>query len=172
MEFSRRRFLRIASGIGLIGLSGYLFRDIMRPPAITAGEKLCLTLLLDVLLPAYDDFPPASGLGIVDKIIDKTGKDHKYRRLTRKGCYWLDAQARSMNANGFDSLNVKQQEQIAGVAAKAPLDTVQRIFFENVWRDAVFFYYAEPFAWKGIGYNGPPQPAGFPDYSRPLLRHI
>ncbi len=46
-------------------------------------------------------------------------------------------------------------------------DSPARRAFARTREDAFAAFYGDPRAWPGIGYRGPPQPEGFPDYDRP-----
>ena len=38
-------------------------------------------------------------------------------------------------------------------------------FFKIIREDVFYGYYSNPISWKVIGYFGPPQPVGYPDYA-------
>lgn len=42
-------------------------------------------------------------------------------------------------------------------------------FFSAIRDDVVYGYYSNPVSWKVIGYFGPPQLFGYPDYAEPPL---
>lgn len=166
MGITRRYFLKLSLGIGLIAFSGYLFKTIFWPSRITAGETKTLTAYLDTLIPA-DTSPGAVQLGVAEKIISSSHKERKYRRLLKKGCVWLDSKARSHNAADFSLLDQRARSEIVGIASNERADQLPNIFFERTRFDAFSHFYAHPDSWTSLGYDGPPQPYGFPDYTQP-----
>ena len=166
MPLSRRRFIRLTIGVGLVASSGYIFKDVFLPAQLDAGERRTFESFLETLIPS-DETPGALQLGVGKKILEKASQDVKYRRLMRDGCAWLNRRARERAGAVFLSLDESRREDIVGESAGSPAGSVPRIFFERMRSDAFFQYYAHPAAWKGLGYKGPPQPDGYPDYTSP-----
>ncbi|MEJ2696808.1 MAG: gluconate 2-dehydrogenase subunit 3 family protein [Candidatus Sulfobium sp.] len=166
MAISRRSFLRLTLGTGLLFSSGYILKDVFMPAQLGAGERRTLGAYLDTLIP-QDQTPGAVQLGVPEKIFHAASEDAQYRRLVRKGCRWLDLRARRMGRDGFTSLGEREREEVAEESAGAPAGSVPRIFFERTRAYAFFHYYAHPASWEGLGYKGPPQPDGYPDYTKP-----
>lgn len=163
---SRRSFLRLTVGAGLLASSGFILKGVFLPAELDAGERQTLEAFLDTLIPS-DETPGALQLGVAEKILAKASGDSQYRRLIRKGCAWLDRRAGSKPGAGYSSLNEKRQEEIVGESAGSPAGSVPRIFFDIVRSDAFYYYYAHPASWTGLGYQGPPQPYGYPGYTEP-----
>jgi hypothetical protein len=46
-------------------------------------------------------------------------------------------------------------------------DSLARRAFRRTRHEAFVHYYADARSWPAIGYGGPPQPDGFPDYAQP-----
>jgi hypothetical protein len=164
MALSRRTFLRTSLGIGLLVSSGYILKNLFLPAAINSAERITLESFLDALIPA-DETPSATQLGVAGKILTQALEDSQYRRLIKKGCGWLDHKARQHGADGFHSLGNREKEKVVAEAADADADSLPGIFFARLRSDAFFHYYAHPSSWKGLGYKGPPQPDGYPDYA-------
>ncbi|MGE5300269.1 MAG: gluconate 2-dehydrogenase subunit 3 family protein [Acidobacteriota bacterium] len=164
MAFSRRSFLRVTLGIALLASSGYILKDLFLPSQIDPAKRRTLEALLDTLIPS-DTTPGAVQLGVSRKILGKAFEDSEYRRLVRKGCDWLDRMAGDHKVNSFSSLGGREREELVGQAEEAPAGSLPRIFFERMRAEAFFHYYAHPASWKKIGYTGPPQPDGYPDYA-------
>lgn len=164
MAVSRRSFLRISLGIGLLASSGYILKDLYFPSPLTAGEIGTLEAFLDTLIPA-DSTPGALELGVAGKILVTAREDAGYRRLIRKGCGWLDGKARGRKADSFFSLDGQGREILVAEAAEHAQGSLPRIFFERMRNDAFSHFYAHPASWKGLRYKGPPQPDGYPDYA-------
>ena len=50
--------------------------------------------------------------------------------------------------------------------ASAPRGAGPRMFFEMLRNYAVRLYYARPESWPSLGFDGPPQLDGFPDFDQ------
>jgi hypothetical protein len=166
MALSRRRFLRLTLGAGLLASSGYILKDVLMPRPLDVGERRTVMAFLDTLIPP-DETPGALQLGVAEKIVHKAAEDEQYRRLIRKGCSWLNRRAKSTGGVEYAALGEQRREALMGETADSPEGSVPRIFFERVRSDAFFYYYAHPASWAGLRYKGPPQPDGYPDYTRP-----
>jgi hypothetical protein len=164
MAFSRRSFLRLALGTGLLFSSGYILKNVFFPSQITSRELKTLEAFLDTLIPS-DETPGAIEMGVAEGIRLLADKDYQYKRLLKSGCGWLDNKASERAADTFSSLSPAKQEDIVKEAAGSRHESLPRTFFERVRSDAFTHYYAHPETWKSLGYKGPPQPEGFPDYA-------
>ena len=162
---SRRRFLGLSLILGLLAHARGRLAAVAKP-ALDDDPLKALAPYLDTLLPA-DESPAASALGVDRRLIDKAAGDAGYRRLLVDGCGWLDRAARRLGAADFAALPERRREALVALIADAAPGSAHRIFFETTRWDALFHYYARPESWAGLGYDGPPQPAGFPDHDRP-----
>ncbi|MBF0319916.1 MAG: gluconate 2-dehydrogenase subunit 3 family protein [Nitrospirae bacterium] len=170
MPVSRRDFLRVAVGGGLLAVSAYLFRDLFRPTRLSLSEERTLEALLDTLIPE-DVTPGALQLGVPEQVKSKAATDNRYRLLIKKGCTWLNSMARELNAEGFVYLKEEGRDAIIDKALKSGYGSMQRIFLYTMRADTLHYYYSHRGSWASLGYNGPPQPYGFPDYYQaPALR--
>ena len=165
-KFSRRLFLKLSLGAGLLASSGYIFKTVLWPSQVTPDESNTLSAYLDTLIPP-DETPGAVQLNVPGMIISKSKTDRKYRRLIKKGCGWLDAQAKYSNADRFASLDEDNRQEIVKISSEGDRGSLPGTFFERIRLDAFFFFYGTTESWKGLGYDGPPQPFGFPDYTSP-----
>jgi hypothetical protein len=87
-----------------------------------------------------------------------------------EGCRWLDSEAEKVGARLFAELGEEDRNTIVGRASQSAPQSAPRRFFDET-RDITFFvYYGEASSWHAIGYDGPPQPIGFPDYAEPPER--
>lgn len=163
---TRRKFLRLTLGAGLVASSGYILKEVLIPSQIGTGERLTLEAFLETLIPS-DLTAGALELGVARKILARASGDAQYRRLVKRGCGWLDGMAKRRGRAGYASLGEGQRDEVTGEAAAAPAGSVPRIFFEVMRSDAFFHYYANPASWEGLGYKGPPQPDGYRDYTEP-----
>jgi hypothetical protein len=165
MALNRRDFIRLLFGSGLLAASAYLFKGVFLPSQLSQKEARTIEAVLDTLIPEYNG-PGALALGVGDKVKMKAASDYKYRRLLKMGCTWLDKAAERLGP-GFASLKEDGRDAVLTIAYESTPNSLQRIFFDRMRADAFYYYYSEPASWKQIGYNGPPQPAGFPDYDKP-----
>ncbi len=120
---------------------------------------------LDTLLPA-DESPAATGLGLDTIILTGARRNPKLTRVIELGCAWLDHQAAQRGAVDFTGLDETGRIAIVTTAERSAGRSLPRVFFTATRNLAFREYYAQPAAWKGLGYNGPPQPAGFPGHDR------
>ena len=72
-----------------------------------------------------------------------------------------------MGSESFASLSEDDRNQVVAAAEAAGLNTFENKFFRTTRFSTFSLYYMEPQAWAAIGYDGPPQPIGFPDYADP-----
>lgn len=165
MPISRRDFLRFAVGGGLLAASAYLFKEIFLPSQLSRNEGRVLEAVLDTLIPD-DETPGALQFGVAEKIKAKTAGDNRYRLLIKKGCAWLDTTAGELGSRSFASLRGEDRDAVLAKALKGHAGSLQRIFFQQIRADAFRYYYGDRRSWAQLGYNGPPQPNGFPDYYR------
>ena len=162
MSVTRRRFLQWSTFCWL--LSRVIPARASRPaPTPPAGDAL--GAWLDTLIPA-DETPSATQLGVDKLLIAAASADEDYRDLLTFGRIWLELQARQFGASGFAALGADAREAVAARAAGARPGTTQRRFFDVTRQDAFTYYYQQPGSWPGLGYSGPPQPLGYPDYTR------
>ena len=162
---SRRRFLAMSLAAGLLLKARSVFGATMAPSRVRRDPLKSLPAFLDTLLPA-DESPSASELGVHRHII-AAARSSRSRHLLRAGCAWLDREARQRGAADFASIDQSARDAIVARAAAAPRRSLPRIFFDAVRANAFKLYYADARSWVGLGYEGPPQPAGFPDHAAP-----
>src|SRR5512135_2072773 len=123
MAFSRRSFLRLTLGIGLLASSGYILKNVFLPSQITSRENKTLEAFLDTLIPS-DETPGAVELGAVGNIRHLSDKDYQYRRLLKSGCAWLDNKAAKHSAETFSALDAAKREEVVRQAAGSGPDSM------------------------------------------------
>ena len=166
MSFTRRDFLRITVGAGLLATSGYLFLEVFRPSQLDHHETKTIEALLVTLIPD-DETPGALKFGVSEMILSKAAMQNKYRHIIRKGSEWLDRAAGKLSSKGFMDLREEERDSIVATAMESQSDSLPRKFLELMRADAFEYYYSNPLSWAQLGYNGPPQPNGFTDYYKP-----
>jgi len=164
LKLTRRQLLGL-----LVALSAWLPARILLAAVPTGGSPSApqnLSALLDVLLPE-DESPSASQLGVDARILAEASGNPNLMRLLDTGSTWLDRQARRQGAQAFHQLDEEHQIGIVKLAEAQPQPSLVQIYFRYVQDRAFNYYYAHPESWPSLGYVGPPQPRGFPDYDRP-----
>jgi hypothetical protein len=141
-----------------------------RPTALAAetpeGDTATITAYLDTLIPEDRLSPSASGVGI-DTVIHRYIEASAQRaEFVAQGCRWLDEQARFQDADSFAAMPGEAREVIVASMASAPGDAAPRMFFELLRSYAMRLYYARPESWPSLGFDGPPQFDGFPDFDQ------
>lgn len=160
----RRAFInRILTSSFAVSLGAYV-PGALAQGFVTRQALRSLPAFLDTLIPA-DDSPAATQLGMDKQMIAHAAAIVNYSRLLQLGCAWLDAQALSMGSVDFGQLGQQEMENITRLAEQSPGDSVQKLFFERVKSDLFTFYYSNPASWPALGFAGPPQPAGYPDFA-------
>jgi len=161
---SRRKLLDAAARFGLVawvaGLAGTFRRG---RGARAADHERTFRAYLDTLIPEDAGAPGAVALGIPERLMAAgTAAD-----VIAPFCAWLDARARDAGGGSFADLTAGEREAIVQAAESAVPDSPARHAFRRTRHEAFAHYYADARSWAAIGYRGPPQPDGFPDYAQP-----
>ena len=162
MGLTRRTILKALVGSGLVAAAAGEARPLVRD----ASVEIRLRAFLDTLVPADEYSPSASALGISDALL-AAAEGKAYARLIGQGCAWLDRQARLRHRQAFERLSEGQRVSIVRRCEEAAPKSLENVFFRAVRDDLMSRYYAHPGVWPSLGYAGPPQPVGFPDFSSP-----
>ncbi len=131
-----------------------------------ADSLSALPAFLDTLIPE-DISPSASQLNVGPDLIRRARRETGFERLLILGCAWLDEQAQSRGQQKFENLDEAARIAIVETAEQSADRSLPRVFFNAVQQYAFGIYYAHPETWVSLGYGGPPQPVGFPDYAEP-----
>lgn len=164
-KYRRRHFLRT-----LVLLGSFLPVKVLLALPLEkqqqAGSLSALPAFLDTLLPE-DISPSASQLNVGPDLISKASRESGFERLLILGCAWLNEQSHKQGQALFENLDEASQIAIVKIAEQSAERSLPRVFFTTVQYYAFGIYYAHPETWVSLGYAGPPQPVGFPDYARP-----
>jgi len=160
---NRRKFL-----LHVAQASAFISYCVPAPTALSAtfvsNKKLiALPYFLDTLIPE-DTTPSASQLGLHETLISHAKHIENYTTLLELGCQWLDLQAQP----AFNKLPQSTADKIVSIAANSNNNTIPNMFFERVKSDLFTFYYSHPASWPGLGFDTPPQPLGYPDFTQPI----
>lgn len=165
MQFTRRRILILAVGALLASLLSWWPRRKRPMPATATSRQADLRAWVDTLLPVEPDFPGGLALGVAEQIAAAIEREPAYAKLAREAWAWLDARTRETGEPDFAELPASRRHDLVAEAAASAPGSTPRTFFQATLDDALFHVYANPRAWVGLGYAGPPQPIGFPDHS-------
>jgi hypothetical protein len=169
MRASRRDVLRVlAQTAAFYGLGGAAASAEEATP--TASFEETLADYLDTLMPDDELGPGATELGLLDPILDEAMANPDVQTFLEKGVRWLTEEARSQGAEDFTGLSEDGRNQLVAAAEAAKFDSLENEFFRATRYIVFRLYYMEPQAWPAIGYDGPPQPVGFPNYTAPPAR--
>lgn len=89
----------------------------------------------------------------------------EYRALAIAGLAWMAARAQQQHGMAFEDLGEAERVEIIRAAESGSRRSEQRRFFDVARGDVMRRFYSDPRSWVALGYAGPPQPAGFPDYA-------
>jgi hypothetical protein len=161
---TRRRLLAAA---GRIIVAMGALATVWRGRAAAAPDARTFPAYLDTLIPADAEGPGALQVGVPERLIALAAADKGYAALIEQFAQWLDERARTLGGVGFADLDGAARETIVRAAADSAAGSPARRAFARTRNDAFAAFYGDPRAWPAIGYRGPPQPDGFPDYDRP-----
>jgi hypothetical protein len=160
-RMTRRDWLKLAAGGATLtilgGLAWQFRRARLRLHPLTDLEHAMIARIVDLLVPR-DETPGALDLGVHDRTLAK---------MYAEALLDLDRESRAKHGADFLKLDAAQQEGLLQSRSDAPLSTLGGYFFALLRGDTMRFYYARPEAWPSLGFDGPPQPRGFLDYSEP-----
>jgi len=129
---------------------------------LTAPELATLGVLVDLILPADDDSPAASAIGVPDFLNEWVGAPYQENRsdyeTIRGGVSWLNTHAWQLHGKAFNELIVAQQiailDSICDWSKCAPGLGYGARFFQKLRMLALGGYYTHPATWKSLGYVG------------------
>jgi len=131
------------------------------PLTLSDDQRKLMVVLCDIILPADEESPSASSLGVhdfIDEWISSPYQDQAGdRRLILKGLAHLDEDAKKRNTDSFVKLDSGSQIEICremAIIAKQDRKTFPGSFFLRL-RDLVAGgYYTTPSGMQAIGYRG------------------
>jgi hypothetical protein len=171
MKLDRRLFMGALAKLGVIlGFPPALAAKKAGPALSEEVARRTFSAYLDTLIPDDEVSSGILKLGL-DKAFYALAKSRpRYGAFITSGCVWLNQQAHKVGVSEFAALDEKQREAIVTLASEAPYRSQPRRFFESTRRSAFRIYYSRSDSWNMVGYDGPPQPNGFLDYTDPLRR--
>jgi hypothetical protein len=148
---------------------------------------------LAALIIPTDDEPGATEAGVVDYIDQLAAGSEEKQRLYTNGLEWLDDYCREQYGQDFLDIGLIEQMEILSLAYDGRRATsfiqrvgrklvdiwdgltgtrINRTFFREIHKDVLEGFYSNPISWQQVGYFGPPNPVGYPDFSdKPSSTH-
>lgn len=169
MTLNRRSWLKVTAsstmlpGLGLLTLPRRLR---IRLAPITDVERGTVSRIVDLLIPA-DDTPGALALGIDREILAGIETRRWDARWVAEAVLWLDTQAHDDSSDDFVSLDAPRQVALLARMETAPDGSAPARVFRMLRQAAMTSFYGRPESWPSLGFDGPPQPVGFPGYAGP-----
>lgn len=129
---------------------------------LVESELATLGVLVDLILPADEESPAPSAIGVPDFINEWIGAPYPENRddglMIRSGVSWMNNHAWQLHGKSFIELTSEQQASILdsicdAETAKSELYVGAR-FFKKLRTLALNGYYTHPATWKSLGYVG------------------
>jgi hypothetical protein len=155
-----------------------LKKEIPWPLLLTDAEMKTVKVLGDIIIPADENGPEASAVGVPEFINEWVSAPYEQQQadleLLRKGLTWLDVEAKKRFEKIFVELTPEQQLAILDDIVKDGTDARKQAYpFFRMFRDRVAGgYYSTPIGWKAIGYIGNVPLAEYPGPPPEVLRHL
>ncbi len=160
--------------------------------ALSDHEYAMVEAAAAIIVPR-DDAPGAEDVGVADYIDRMLAQYPVQQERYHRGLAWLNRKSKRQ-FHGRDFASLPEEERLALLQevdeayhnrfrpVSSLFDRVVRklgnvyddifgwgseVTFFNILKDDVFeAFYTSPQAWKMLGYDGPPQPWGYPDYQK------
>ena len=165
MRFTRRRLFSVLAYLGLV-LRWLPAAGRPLGPDEIAHQRLTLRAFIDALIPR-DETPGAIDLDVHMRLFEQADEHAPYARMLGFGAGWLDEQAQQRYGRRFINLNSTEKDAVIETAAAAPRRAPHHRFFSVTRSDVFEWYWSHRDSWARIGFDGPPQPRGFPDFDKP-----
>ncbi len=129
---------------------------------LAESELATLAVLVDLILPADDESPAASAIGLPDFLNEWVGAPYPENRADyetiRGGVAWINSHAWQLHGKQFAGLAVAHQTGILDSicdASKTPPELAAGArFFERLRTLTLGGYYTHPATWRSLGYVG------------------
>jgi hypothetical protein len=132
------------------------------PLTLSATQRRLAAVLSDLIIPADEHSPSASGVGVVDFIDEWVSAPYPTQQRDRPvvlgGFAWLDAEGARRAAKGFAELDAAGQTAICDLlcdATRAAPEYQEAARFFALYRDlTAAAFYSSPAGRKDLGYIG------------------
>lgn len=155
-----------------------LKKEIPWPLVLTDAEMKIVKVLGDIVIPADENGPEASAVGVPEFINEWVSAPYEQQQgdlvTLRKGLVWLDAEAKKRFMKIFVEITPEQQFAIIDDIVKEGSDARKQAYnFFKMFRDRVAGgYYSTPIGWKAIGYIGNVPMMEYPGPPPEVLKHL
>ncbi len=145
------------------------------------SELATLAVLVDLILPADEDSPAASAIGLPDFLNEWVGAPYPENRedhdTIRGGVSWINTHSFKQHGKDFKNLPVGEQTAILDSicdASKAPPELASGArFFQKLRMLTLGGYYTHPATWKSLGYVGNVPIAGpYPGVPQEIIKML
>jgi len=153
-------------------------KEIPWPRVLTPDEKRIVIALGDIIIPADEFGPAASGVGVPDFIDEWVSAPYeiqqKDQQVIRAGLAWLDGEAKKRFGKGYADCVPTDQTGLLDDIVKEGSDAHKSAFtfYKNFRDKATGGYYSTPEGWKAIGYVGNTPMLEFPGPPPEVLKHL
>ena len=132
------------------------------PLTLSENARATVTALCDLIIPADDQSPAASAVGVVDFIDEWISAPYPQQRADREivltGLAWIEAESQQRFGKGFAAATDVQRAAIAdnicSAAQAKPAFAVAAKFFAKFRDLTAGGFYTTPVGMKDIGYRG------------------
>ncbi len=155
-----------------------LKKEIPWPLVLTEAEMKTVKVLGDIIIPADENGPEASAVGVPDFINEWVSAPYEQQQadlqVLRNGLVWLDAESQKRFGKAYAAAAPDQQTAILDDIVKLGTPARKEAYgFFKMFRDRVAGgYYSTPIGWKAIGYVGNTPMAEFPGPPPEVLKHL
>jgi gluconate 2-dehydrogenase gamma chain len=156
-------------------------------------HQYTLVATLAALIVPTDEDPGATEAGVVDYIDRLVAESKSKQTVYVMGLEWLDGVSRERYGRDFLGLAPREQIELlqsidnaSSMRKRYVSNFIERVdrkidkiwddlfgigknssFFRVIREDVFHGYYSNPISWDVVGYFGPPQPNGYPDFAEP-----
>jgi hypothetical protein len=148
---------------------------------LETAELDTLAVLVDLILPADEESPAASEIGVPDFLNEWVGAPYETNRqdyeILRGGIGWINTHAWRLHGRGFTDLTIELQtailDRICDASKAAAELSYGARFFQKLRMLALGGYYSHPQTWKSLGYVGNTPIAGpYPGVPDEIIRRL
>ncbi|MEO5913707.1 MAG: gluconate 2-dehydrogenase subunit 3 family protein [Luteolibacter sp.] len=148
---------------------------------LDATELATLGVLVDLILPADEQSPAASAIGVPDFLNEWVGAPYQENKedceIIRGGVAWINTHAWQLHGKPFNDLASDQQtsilDSICDWSKSAPELSYGARFFQKLRMLTLGGYYTHPATWKSLGYVGNSPIAGpYPGVPNEIIKQL
>lgn len=169
-EHPRRGWFKLIAGggaaaaLGTVAWRGGPWRD--APATQAEVERATLSRIVDRIVPR-DESPGAVDLGIDVQLIAEMDAGAETAMVYGRMLDAIDRSSRESHRAPFIDLGEAQKDAVLLALSRSPVDAPGLPGWVRLRQQTMALYYARPESWPALGLAGPPQPAGYVDYTEP-----